>query len=98
MAALRLPSEIQRLLAELFVKVPPSDIRVSTARAVKDWGPDLPTGGKSDGGWWKQAGILYLGGQVRGGFYTRRTHPEGNEFLALRWDKVHRYRQTPLAR
>jgi len=49
MAALRLPSEIQRLLAELFVKVPPSEIRVSTARAVKDWGPDLPTGGKSDG-------------------------------------------------
>src|SRR2546427_5169999 len=24
---------------------------------------------------WKRAGILYLGGQVRGGFYTRRTHP-----------------------
>jgi hypothetical protein len=37
---------------------------------------------------WKQAGVLYLGGQVRGGFFTRRTHREGNEFLALRWDRI----------
>jgi hypothetical protein len=40
---------------------------------------------------WKQAGILYLGGQVRGGFYTRRTYAEGNEFLTLRWDQISRY-------
>ena len=39
---------------------------------------------------WKQAGVLYLGGQVRGGFYIRRTHPEGHEFLALRWDQIRR--------
>lgn len=37
---------------------------------------------------WKQAGILFLGGQVRGRFFTRRTHREGNEFLALRWDQI----------
>jgi Type IV secretory system Conjugative DNA transfer len=37
---------------------------------------------------WRQAGILFLGGQVRGGFFTRRTHREGNEFLALRWDRI----------
>ncbi len=37
---------------------------------------------------WRQAGILFLGGQVRGGFFTRRTHREGNEFLALRWDQI----------
>ena len=41
---------------------------------------------------WRQAGILHLGGQVRGGFYIRRTHPEGNEFLALRWEQIRRYR------
>ena len=40
---------------------------------------------------WKQAGVLYLGGQVRGGFYIRRTHPEGHEFLALRWDQIRCY-------
>jgi len=170
-AALRLPSELQRLLAQSFVKVPPTEVRLSTARAAKDWGPDLPAGGKGDesarpasggppppwlieflraleqtgmhfighpardeaalvhGRWqagskggevllvkrsaaqavfesvgvadpaevltlWKQAGVLYLGGQVRGGFYTRRTHPEGNEFLALRWDQIRRYLPT----
>lgn len=37
---------------------------------------------------WRQAGVLFLGGQVRGGFFTRRTHREGNEFLALRWDRI----------
>jgi len=37
---------------------------------------------------WRQAGILFLGGQVRGEFFTRRTHREGNEFLALRWDQI----------
>lgn len=170
-AAVRLPSEIQRLLAQSFAKVPPSEVRLSTVRAVKDWGPDLPADGKHGesaritggspppprfiefmqalehagvhfighsardeeapvyGRWqanskggdvllversaaqavfesvgvadtaevlvlWKQAGILYLGGQVRGGFYVRRTHPEGNEFLALRWGQVRRYHSS----
>lgn len=37
---------------------------------------------------WKAAGILYLGKDVRGEFYTRRTHKEGREFLALRWDAL----------
>ena len=175
-AALRLPGQLQRLVAQSFVKVPPTEVHPSPARAVKDWGPDLLTGGEADesaarrvgdrpppprfiefmealeragvhfighpdrneeapvhGRWqasskggevllversavkavfesvgvtdpaevlarWKHSGLLYLGGQVRSGFYTRRTHPEGNEFLALRWDKVHRYRQTPLAK
>ena len=167
-AALRLPSDLQRLLAQSFAKVSPAEVRLSTARAVKDWGPDLPAGGKGDesargvgggpppprfiefmqaleqagmhfighparnqeapvhGRWrasskggdvllvertaakavfesvgvsdpaevltlWKQAGVLYLGGQVRGGFYIRRTHPEGHEFLALRWDQIRCY-------
>jgi hypothetical protein len=40
---------------------------------------------------WKQAGVLYLGGQVRSEFYTRRTHREGNEFLALRWDRIRQH-------
>ncbi|HEX4841281.1 MAG TPA: type IV secretory system conjugative DNA transfer family protein [bacterium] len=46
---------------------------------------------------WKQAGILFLGGQVRGGFFTRRTHREGNEFLTLRWDQIRPFLspQTP---
>lgn len=46
---------------------------------------------------WRQAGILFLGGQVRGGFFTRRTHREGNEFLALRWDQIRPFLspQTP---
>src|SRR5437667_2321104 len=48
-AALRLPGELQRLVAQSFVKVLPTEVRPSTARAVKDWGPDLPTGGKGDG-------------------------------------------------
>lgn len=37
---------------------------------------------------WKAAGILYLGRDVRGEFYTRRTHKEGREFLALRWETL----------
>src|SRR3989441_887539 len=166
-AALRLPSDLQHLLARAFAKGPPAEVRLSTARAAKDWGPDLPAGGKGDesahgvggpppprliefmqaleqagihfvghpardeevpvhGRWrasskggevllveraaakavfesvgvadatevltlWKQAGVLHLGGQVRSRFYTRRTHPEGNEFLALRWDQIRRY-------
>src|SRR5206468_3149935 len=47
-AALRLPGELQRLVAQSFVKVLPTEVRPSTARAVKDWGPDLPIGGRSD--------------------------------------------------
>src|SRR5574341_1120460 len=43
-ATLRLPSELQRLLAQSFVKVPPTDVRLSTARVAKDWGPDLAGG------------------------------------------------------
>lgn len=37
---------------------------------------------------WKAAGILYFGKDVRGEFYTRRTHKEGREFLALRWEAL----------
>jgi hypothetical protein len=39
-------------------------------------------------GAWKQADVLYLEGEVRAGFYIRRTYPEGREFLALRWTCV----------
>jgi hypothetical protein len=28
---------------------------------------------------------------MRRGFYVRRTHPEGTEFLALRWVQILRY-------
>jgi hypothetical protein len=37
---------------------------------------------------WKNAGLLYLTPTVRKEFYIRRTHGEGKEFLALRWDKL----------
>jgi hypothetical protein len=39
-------------------------------------------------GAWKQAGLLYLEGEVRAEFYIRRTYPEGREFLALRWPGI----------
>ena len=42
---------------------------------------------------WRQAGILFLGGQIRGRFFTRRTHREGNEFLALRWERIRPFHQ-----
>jgi type IV secretory pathway TraG/TraD family ATPase VirD4 len=45
---------------------------------------------------WQRSGLLYTRGQVRGGFYHRRTHPEGHEFLALRRDALARFR-PPLA-
>ncbi len=173
MAAMRLPGELQHLLAQSFAKVPTAVVRPSTARVIEEWGPDLPahsTGnatahGSGDnpppprflefiqalerngrhfighpardeetpvyGRWqarskggevllversaaqavfesvgipnpaevltlWKQAGVLYLGGQIRSTFYTRRTHPEGNEFLALLWDKIRRYLPAPV--
>jgi hypothetical protein len=40
---------------------------------------------------WKQAGILYLEGEVRADFYIRRTYPEGREFLAFRWPTIQRF-------
>lgn len=168
-AAMQLPYDLQRLLAQSFAKVSATEVRLSTARAVKDWGPDLMTGdnvvvtpgrvpdrvaapprlveflraldqagmhfighparneeapvygrwrANSKGGelllvergaarilfeaigvgdpaevlaLWKRVGVLHLSGQVRGRFFTRRTHPEGNEFLALRWNGIQHY-------
>jgi hypothetical protein len=170
-AASQLLPDLQLVLAKSFAQVAPTEVRLSTVRILRDWGPDLADGGNADrtphgdldrpvprglveflqaleragihfighparneeapvyGRWragskggevllveraaakaifesvgvtdptdvlglWKQAGVLYLGGQVRGGFYTRRTHPEGHEFLALRWDQLRHHLPT----